>query len=256
MDTMDAKVANDILTYDSLLLLDIIRRPGDIVYAKHWQRAQINLNLQRNSWHQIFEEIYWLLIKVFRPSGPDSLPGCSWWQSGLGTHVGDTWTTLIQPEPAGSTRPWVWWWWSNLEVKRTYSLPPHPVGGGCTMPPSSLAELVKRDFRYYSKILQCSIYSIETNYFTNNKEKEIPCWSPPLVFASLTAIFQCRHLVAGSQFLSEKVNTSLWNTGLWVHFLPGELTEGGDWCLGWWKAYEAGLGRWRGRVALLQIHPR
>ena len=59
-----------------------------------------------------------------------------------------------------------------MEVKRTYSLPPHPVGGGCTIPPSSLAELVKRDFRYYSRILQCSIYGIETNYFTNNKRQK------------------------------------------------------------------------------------
>ena len=150
-------IANNMLACASLLLSDIIRRPGDILHialAANSNQLQLATKFLTPNFSKD------ILIKVLRPSGPDSLPGGSWRQSGLGTHIGDTWTTLIQPGLAGSTRPWVWWWWSNLEVKRTYSLPPHPVGGGCTMPPSSLAELVKRDFRYYSRILQCSVYKV------------------------------------------------------------------------------------------------
>ena len=146
-----------LLAYDSILLLDITKRTGDILdKALVVTSNQLQLATKFSTPNFSID----ILIKVLRPSGPDSLPGGSWWQSGLGTHIGDTWTTFIQPELAGSTWPWMWWWWSNLEVKRTYSLPPHPVGGGCTMPPSSLAELVKRDFRYYSRILQCSAYRV------------------------------------------------------------------------------------------------
>ena len=84
---MDAKIANNILAYESLFLLDIIRRPGDILHnALAASSYQLQLatkfltpNFSRN-----------ILIKVLRPSGPDSLPGGSRWQSGLGTHVGGT----------------------------------------------------------------------------------------------------------------------------------------------------------------------
>ena len=168
---MDAKIANKLLAYDSLLLMDIIRRPGDILRkalaASSNQLQLVTIFLTPNFLRDI-------LIKVLRPSGPDSLPGGSWWQSGFGTHIRDTWTTPIQPELAGSTWPWVWWWWwwSNLEVKRTYSLPPHPVGGGCTMPPSSLAELVKRDFRYYSRILQGSVYIVLRQITSRKTERK------------------------------------------------------------------------------------
>ena len=87
IDIMDAKIANNILTYDSLLLFDIIRRPGGVLHkALAASSNQLQLatkfltpNFSRN-----------ILIKVLRPSGPDSLPGGSWWQSGLGTHIGDT----------------------------------------------------------------------------------------------------------------------------------------------------------------------
>ena len=157
MDIKDAKIAN-MLACASLLLSDITRRPGEW-YSTQSTGSELK---STSTCNKILDAKFFkdVLIKVLRPSGPDSLPGGSWWQSGLGTHIGDTWTTFIQPELAGSTWPWMWWWWSNLEVKRTYSLPPHPVGGGCTIPPSSLAELVKRYFRYYSRLLQCTVYKV------------------------------------------------------------------------------------------------
>ena len=96
----DAKIANNLLAYDFLLLLDIIRRPGDILH-KALAASSNQLQLATKFLTPNFSRD--ILIKVLRPLGPDSLPGSSWWQSGLGTHIGDTWTTLIQPKLAGST---------------------------------------------------------------------------------------------------------------------------------------------------------
>ena len=88
MDTIDAKVANNILAYDSLLLLDIIRSPGDIHLHKALVAGSNQLQLATKFLTPNFSRD--ILIKVLRPLGPDSLPGSSWWQSGLGTHIGDT----------------------------------------------------------------------------------------------------------------------------------------------------------------------
>ena len=87
MDTMDAKVANNILAYDSLLLLDIIRRSGDIL-RKALAASSNQLQLATKFLTPNFSRD--ILINVLRPSGTDSLPGGSWWQSGFGTRIRDT----------------------------------------------------------------------------------------------------------------------------------------------------------------------
>jgi len=48
IDIKDAKIANNMLAYDSLLLFDMIRRPGDILH-KALAASSKNFNLQRNS---------------------------------------------------------------------------------------------------------------------------------------------------------------------------------------------------------------
>jgi len=86
IDIMDAKIANNILAYDSLLLFDIIRRPGDILHkalaasSNQLQLATIFLtpNFSRN-----------ILIKKpnfskkYTDKGPSTIrPGFSaWWFS-------------------------------------------------------------------------------------------------------------------------------------------------------------------------------
>ena len=54
-----------------------------------------------------------------------------------------------------SLERYVWhslWVWSLIfEVKSTYSLPLHPLGGGCTMPASTLAQEMKK-FRVKLKL--------------------------------------------------------------------------------------------------------
>ena len=87
IDIMDAKIANNLLAYDFLLLLDIIRRPGDVLH-KALVAGSNQLQLATKFLTPNFSRD--ILINVLRPSGTDSLPGGSWWQSGLGTHIGDT----------------------------------------------------------------------------------------------------------------------------------------------------------------------
>ena len=75
------------MAYDSILLLDIIWRPGDTLdKALVVSSNQLQLATKFSTPNFSID----ILIKVLRPSGPDSLPGGSWWQSGLGTHIGDT----------------------------------------------------------------------------------------------------------------------------------------------------------------------
>ena len=74
------------MTYDSILLLDIMRPGGILNKALVVSSNQLQL-ATKFSTPNFSRDI---LIKVLRPSGPDSLPGGSWWQSGLGTHIGDT----------------------------------------------------------------------------------------------------------------------------------------------------------------------
>ena len=87
IDIKDAMIANNILACASLLLSDIIRRPGDILHialAANSNQLQLATKFLTPNFSKD------ILIKVLRPSGPDSLPGGSWRQSGLGTHIGDT----------------------------------------------------------------------------------------------------------------------------------------------------------------------
>jgi len=97
-DNMDAKIANKLLAYDSLLLMDIMRRPGDILHkALAAGSNQIQLATKFLTPNFSID----ILIKVLPPSGPDSLPGGSWWQSGLGTHIGDTLSVVVVVELGG-----------------------------------------------------------------------------------------------------------------------------------------------------------
>ena len=84
---MDAKIANNILACDYLLLFDIIRGPGDNLH-KALAASSNQLQLATKFLTPNFSGN--ILIKGLRPSGPDSLPSGSRWQSGLGAHVGGT----------------------------------------------------------------------------------------------------------------------------------------------------------------------
>ena len=87
IDIMDAKIANNILACDYLLLFDIIRGPGDNLH-KALAASSNQLQLATKFLTPNFSGN--ILIKGLRPSGPDSLPSGSRWQSGLGAHVGGT----------------------------------------------------------------------------------------------------------------------------------------------------------------------
>ena len=108
---------------------------------------------------------------------------------GLEACLGDPGTQVQVPDYPNLGIPTLKWsipppgaWSPSLEVKRTYSLPLQPLGGGCTMPASILTKRVKR------KLSWCWIS---------------PCGSPAFVLPTLP-VLQSGHPAAWSKILIKR----------------------------------------------------